>query len=144
MPTQRKAPFRPRTAAEISQAFNDGVVILYDVEDATARSAETAGLFPEEERTEKLRLPYQERKLGIKRYYEAMQNQIHAERVIRVPLPPTAITSQDLAETEDGRLYRIDLVQVMTDSFPPCADLTLTAYAQRDSADPEAEGGAEP
>lgn len=121
----RKTPFRPRDKSEVSICFNDGVVTIYAVEDVAGN-----GRAPVEEKTQKLRLPYQERKIGIKRAYEAMQNNIHVERVIRVPLAPTAITNQDLATTEDGRQFRIDLVQIMKDSFPPCADLTLVAYDQ--------------
>lgn len=121
-----KAPFRPRTdPARVSEVFVDGMVTIYAVTAAAGN-----GRAPVEVPTPKLRLPYQERKLGIKRAYEAKQNNIHVERVIRVPLPPTAITNQDLATTEDGRKFRIDLVQIMKDSFPPCADLTLVANDQ--------------
>lgn len=128
MPSQRKTPFRPRQRTEISQAFNDGVVDLYSVSDGAQ-----AGLLPREDLTLKVRLSYQERKLGIQRHYEAAQNQIHVERVIRVPMPPMPITSQDAAITEDGRTYRIDLVQVLTDVWPRSLDLTLVAYEQQQS-----------
>lgn len=125
MPTQRKTPYRPRQRTEISQAFNDGVVTIYTVADGAA-----AGYLPQPTLTEFLKLCYQERKLGIKRYYEAKQNQIHVERVIRVPRQSTEITNKNVAGTEDGNLYRIDLVQLVPDSFPPCVDLTLTDYTQ--------------
>lgn len=123
--SQHRKPFRPRAEADVSITFNDGVVEIFSVADIAA-----SGRLPAEERTRKYSLPYQERKLGLKRYYNAKQNQINVSRVIRVPLPPTGITSQDVVETEDGKSYRIDLVQVMTDTFPPCADLTLVAYQQ--------------
>lgn len=123
--SQHRKPYRPRTEADVSITFNDGVVKIFSVADVAE-----SGFLPEEELTLKLTLPYQEKKLGVKRYYNAKQNQINVNRVIRVPLPPTRITNQDAAETEDGMRYRIDLVQVMTDTFPPCADLTLIAYRQ--------------
>lgn len=125
MPTQRKTPFRPRQSDEISQAFNDGVVTISSVTDGAA-----AGFLPSPTLTQKVKLCYQERKLGIKRYYDAKQNQIHVERVIRVPMPPEEITSQDVAETETGTLYRIDLIQMVKDVYPPSLDLTLALYAQ--------------
>ena len=60
-----------------------------------------------------------------------MQNQIQVERVIRVPRAGQ-ITSQDVAETEDGRCYRIDLVQTVDGVWPPSQDLTLVKYQQEE------------
>ena len=58
-----------------------------------------------------------------------MQNQIQVERVIRGPRAGQ-VTSQDVAETEDGRRYRIDLVQTVDGVWPPSQDLTLVKYQQ--------------
>lgn len=128
MSIQRRTPFRPRERDEISQTFNDGMVQIFTVFDGAA-----SGYRPEPELTPLVKLPYQERKLGIKRYYSAKQNQIHVERVIRVPRPGTfEINSQNVAETEDGNRYRIDLVQLVPDVWPPCQDLTLVDYLQNE------------
>ena len=128
MSTQRRTPFRPRQRDEITQNFNDGVVTIYTVMDGAA-----SGYMPVPDLTELVTLCYQERKLGIKRYYSAKQNQIHVERVIRVPKPGTfEINSQNVAETEDGNRYRIDLVQLVPDVWPPCQDLTLVDYRQNE------------
>lgn len=132
MPTTRKTPFRPREKAEISQAYNDGVVTIYTETDGAAE-----GYLPAPSLTAAVTLAYQERKLGIKRYYDAKQNQIHAERVIRVPRSSVSITNQEIAETEDGKKYRIDLVQAVPDVWPPSLDLTLTEFTQ--GAAPEEE-----
>lgn len=122
----RKAPYRPRTDNKrAAEGYNDGVVDLYAVSDEAP-----AGLLPREALRWKERLCYQERKLGIRRYYDARQNQIHVERVIRIPKPPIDITNQDVAITEDGRRYRIDLVQELTDVWPRSLDLTLASYSQ--------------
>lgn len=122
--TQHRAPNRKR--ADVTQAFNDGMVAVQTVTDAAA-----PGLQPKESLREKVKLPYAERKLGIQRYYDAKQNQIEVVRVIRVPKPAQPpITSQDAAITEDGQTYRIDLVQTVPDVFPPCLDLTLKVYTQ--------------
>lgn len=132
MPTTRKTPFRPREKAEISQAYNDGVVTIY-----TETDGASVGYLPAPSLTAAVTLAYQERKLGIKRYYDAKQNQIHAERVIRVPRSSVSITNQEIAETEDGKKYRIDLVQAVPDVWPPSLDLTLTEFTQ--GAAPEEE-----
>lgn len=118
-----KQPFRP--GAEVSERYNDGWADICEITDGA-----TAGRLPEPVLTRKIRLDYQERKLGIQRYYAAAQNQIKVERVIRVQHPPVQITSQDAAVTEDGRVYRIDLVQNAPDVWPPSLDLTLRAYTQ--------------
>lgn len=130
MHLQAKKPYR--TAPDVAERYNDGVVQIYAVSDSA-----TAGYLPEETLTEKAKLDYQERKLGIKRYYEAKQNQIHAERVIRVQRPPEGITNQDAAQTEDGVYYRIDLVQSVPDIWPASLDLTLVRYDQGVQAAPE-------
>lgn len=117
-----KAPYRPDNG--VTQPFNDGVVTIFSCKDRAP-----AGLQPVEELEKKLVLRYEELRLGLQRYYEARQNQIQVERVIRVPRAGQ-VTSQDVAETEDGRRYRIDLVQSVEEIWPPSMDLTLVKYEQ--------------
>ena len=144
MPTTRKTPFRPRQRTEISQAYNDGIVTIYASTDSAG-----SGLLPVPSLTEKVRLAFQERKLGIKRYYDAKQNQIELKRVIRVQKPgELEINSQDVADVNATRLYRIDLVQAVPDVYPPSLDLSLTLYEQRAPIRPvppfdQADGGEE-
>ena len=104
-----KAPYRPRS--EITQAYNDGVVELYAVSDGAR-----PGYQPVEKPTFKARLRYEERTLGIQRAYLAKQAQAEGAR--------------DIAVTEDGRTYRIDLVQSTDGVFPPSMDLTLVRLEQ--------------
>ena len=115
------APYRP--ANEVTQDYNDGIVTIY----AAADSAHP-GYQPKPTLTKKYTLRYDERRVGIQRYYEAMQNQVQVERVLRVPR--AKITNQDIAETEDRVKYRIDLVQTVDLVYPPSLDLTLTRYEQ--------------
>lgn len=115
------APYRP--ANEVTQDYNDGIVTIY----AAADSAQP-GYQPKPMLTKKYTLRYDEQRVGIQRYYEAMQNQVQVERVLRVPR--AKITNQDIAETEDGVKYRIDLVQTVDLVYPPSLDLTLTRYEQ--------------
>lgn len=117
-----KAPHRPKN--EISQSFNSGIVTVYSVED----SAEP-GYKPVKKLAEKVKLRYEERRLGVQRFYSGMQNQIQIERVIRVP--KFDITNQDIAITEDGKEYKIDLVQKVPDVFPGCLDITLSKIEQK-------------
>lgn len=117
-----KAPGRPEH--KISQSYNDGYVHVYSVSDASR-----PGYQPIERLTEKVGLKYEERRAGLVRHYEARQNQIKVERVIRVP-HAGGVTSQDVVVDERGRSYRVDLVQMVPDVYPPSDDLTLVAYRQ--------------
>ncbi len=117
-----KAPYRP--SGEITQPFEDGVADIYDASDEAA-----PGYQPRQRLTHKVRLRYEERRLGIQRYYTGLQNQVNIQRVIRVPRS-VPISSQDVARTEDGVFYRIDLVQAAQDVYPPSLDLTLAKVAQ--------------
>lgn len=118
-----KAPHRPK--GEVTQAYNDGVVTVYAVTDAGP-----PGGLPVEKPVKKVVLRYEERRLGLQRYYEGKQNQVEVERVLRTPRRK-GVSSQDLAVTEDGQQYRIDLVQSATDVYPPSMDLTLTRITQK-------------
>ena len=97
---------------------------MFSVED-TAKP----GYQPKETPKAKGVLRYEEQRLGIQRYYAGKQNQIDIQRVIRVPKVP-GITSQDIAVTEAGERYRIDLVQSVPNVWPASLDLTLKRYEQ--------------
>lgn len=117
-----QAPRRP--AHKVSQPYNDGVVKIYRQTD-TARP----GYAPDVALTLRAQLPYDERRVGVQRYYSAAQNQTRVERVLRVP-DSGLVSNLDTAETEDGQRYRVDLVQAVPDVYPACVDLTLVAYRQ--------------
>lgn len=121
MPTNWKAPNRPNN--EISQTYNDGLVKIYAVEDVAE-----PGYRPEETLVLKNTVRYQERQLGIQRYYAGRQNQVQIERVIRVPRG-VSVDTQDVAITEDGHQFRIDMVQAVIDVWPASLDLTLAKIA---------------
>ena len=117
-----KAPNRPNH--EITQPYNDGMVTIF-----AAKDVAKPGYAPQVELTKKVTLPYAEQRLGIQRYYQGMQNQMEIQRVIRVP-KSVPVNSQDVAQTEDGRKYRIDLVQNVLDVYTPSLDLTLVKVSQ--------------
>ena len=117
-----KAPYRAK--GEVSQRYNDGVVRIYSVEDTAA-----PGYAPVETPTLKITLRYEERRLGITRYFSGQQNQMQIDRVLRVQRAGK-ITSQDIAVTEDGQNYRVNLVQSVPDVWPESMDLTLSKIEQ--------------
>lgn len=129
----RQPPFRPGN--EISQNFNSGLASIYAVTD-TAQP----GYRPVETPTLTVKVPFENIKLGIQRYYEAKQNQVEIERVIRVPNPGPQylISNQDivqlnewiLEEGESPKQYRIELVQMAEGIYPPSLDLTLSRIEQ--------------
>lgn len=127
----QKAPFR--SSNEVTQSFNSGLVGIYSVENVAA-----PGYTPVEKLRLKLTVRYDEQRLGIQRYYSGRQNQVQIERVIRVPRTGR-VSNQDVAITEDGYRYRIDLVQTVPDIYPPCSDLTLARLDQDYDLDDEIE-----
>lgn len=128
-------PYRPKTDNGVTQTFTSGIVTIYGEQNVAP-----PGYIPQVQLTEKATLRYEERSLGLQRYFNAQQNQVQVERVIRCPRY-AGVTNQDVAETEDGTRYRIDMVQAVMDVYPPCMDLTLARYEQ--APDGEAEGGGE-
>lgn len=123
MPTAWRAPKRPDH--KISQSYNDGIVKIYSVEDAGS-----IGYQPVEQLTLVVELAYEERRVGVQRYYDAKQAQETVKRVLRVQHIPQPPGPQNKAVTEDGAAYRIDLIQKAPDVWPPSDDLTLVEYRQ--------------
>lgn len=100
--------------------LNDGVVTIY----AVGNTAEP-GDKPRKKLTEKGRLRYKRRTVGIKRHYSAMQAQAKVDLLLRVPYRPE-VSAQDVAvPTLDGKQYLVSFVQVIQDETPPVMDLTL-------------------
>lgn len=118
-----RAPRRPEH--KITQDFNDGMLTVYRVTDEAQ-----PGYLPQEKLTKVVSLPYARRKVGLYRYYQAKQEQTRVQKVLRVPEPAQKIKRLNKVITEDGEEYRIDLVQTVTDVYPPSLDLTLAAYRQ--------------
>lgn len=114
----RKLPFR--TGNEISQTYNDGIVKIFTVSDGA-----TPGYQPVIKATMKHSLPFEERALGITRLFMGRQNRVEIEKVVRIPR--LNVSTQDLAQTQDGKWYRIDSVQSVQDVRPASLDLSLVA-----------------
>lgn len=121
----RKTPFRPDDR-RITQSYRDGVVRIYTVTDGAAPGYQPRPVLAPLLET----LFYQERRVGLQRYYAGRQAQVEVERVIRTQLRP-AVNPQCVAVTEDGVQYGIDLVQQVQDVYPPSMDLTLVRIEQK-------------
>lgn len=121
----RKTPFRPDDR-RITQSYRDGVVRIYAVTDGAAPGYQPRPVLAPLLET----LFYQERRVGLQRYYAGRQAQVEVERVIRTQLR-TAVNPQCVAVTEDGVQYGIELVQQVQDVYPPSMDLTLVRIEQK-------------
>lgn len=101
------------------QTYNDGVVLIYD-----AKNASAPGRKPVLQLAKKLSLRYKERTVGVTRHFAALQAEVRIDRVLRCQLHK-AVTTQDVAQPNEGRYYRIILIQYPEGIEPPVMDLTL-------------------
>lgn len=116
-----RAPRRPDN--RISQSYADGLASIYAV---TADAAQP-GRKPVETLTLKVTLSFDERRVGVQRYYQAAQALSRVDRVVRVPKPAgVEIAAQDRVRvTGSDALYRVEQVQSVPDVYPASLDLTL-------------------
>lgn len=118
----RKMPFRPGN--EISQTYNDGVVKL-----CTAADNATPGYQPVIQATCKFVVPFEERVLGITRLFQGRQDHVEIKYLLRIPR--VNVSTQDLAQTHDGKWYKVYSVQNAEGVKPDSLDISLVAVEQR-------------
>lgn len=70
----------------------------------------------------KMELPFDDRVVGSKRYYNAMQAHIAIRRLIRTPRAD--VTEADIVVIGDDQ-YRVAQAQYIHDTNPPSTDITL-------------------
>src|SRR5665647_2001664 len=91
-----------------TQSFNDGIVSIYKVTDISA-----PGDMPIDGLVLQQNLRYKERTVGLNRFYQAMQNNIKVDFVIRCPevrgLSEKA-TDILVAVLADGQQYKVCLL----------------------------------
>lgn len=105
----------------ISQTYKDGLVKIYSVSNIAAPGDKPVdGLSS----TPKDTLRYDERTVGINRYYTAMQNKVRIDMLLRCPRR-RGVTTNDIAIPNDGQQYEIKQVQYPEDVTPPSMDLSL-------------------
>lgn len=106
-----------RKSKAIFETFNDGLCTIHQIDDDG-----NAGM-------KKETLRFQERTVGIKRYYEAMTAKVQVDRLIRVPFRDW-ITSEYLIVIEK-EVYEIKQVQTIPDTLPKTNDISLHLTRQR-------------
>ena len=101
-----------------TQTFNDGVLDIYLVDNVSQE-----GNMPIDKLTLKIgALRYENRKVGMSRFWIAQQATAKIDKMVRVP--KLKITSQDVALI-DGDQYRIMQTQDVDDVSPVSMDLSL-------------------
>lgn len=98
---------KPKTPNEFL-TFNDGIVEIVKDE-------------------KNLKLHFGNRTIGIKRHYAARTAGTEISKLIHTPRAPGGISAQDDAFIS-GQKYKIEQVQALDDTNPPCFVLTLKKY----------------
>lgn len=101
------------------QTFNNGIVTIYKVTNGAQQ-----GDMPKDVIEPKSKLRYEERKVGLNRFWIAKQAQVRVDNLIRVPRVES-ISTQDIAIPNDGKQYVIEQIQYLPEIEPPSMDLTL-------------------
>jgi hypothetical protein len=108
------------------QTFNDGVCGFYSVKNTAAaakKPVETLEL-------KRGGIRYTNRTVGISRFWSAKQANVQIDRLLRMPYC-AAVSTQDVAVTEDGTQYSIKQIQCPEDIYPPVMDVSLEKVVQR-------------
>lgn len=101
------------------QTFNDGVVNFYKV----GNIAET-GDRPREGLIENVKgVRYEERTVGMGRYWSAMQSNARITQLLRIPR--SKINIGDFAVPNDGQQYKIVQIQTIKEVRPYVLDISL-------------------
>jgi len=103
-----------------AQTYNDGVLAIHAVNRHGDGSETLAVKHP--------LLRYDERTVGMNRYYRAKQENVEVSKVLRAPRHDD-ISPQDVAVLQDGRQYHIRQVQYPKGVMPPSCDLSLERVA---------------
>lgn len=103
------------------QTYNDGVAIIYSVKNCAE---------PGKKRVDQLKkketIRFDSRTVGIRRFWEAMQNDVEIEAVIRCPRRPEVSTRDIVTINGDNKKqYEVKQVQYPKEITPPVMDLTL-------------------
>lgn len=102
-----------------TQPFKDGVVKIY-----TVTNISLPGNMPKDGLVLKNTLRYDERTVGMGRFWTAMQAQVKVEQLLRMPRLGI-ISTQDIAVPNDGEQYKIIQIQYPDGVEPPSMDLSL-------------------
>ena len=104
-----------------TQTYNDGLVKIHSVTNGAAPGNAPVDALSA---TPKFTLCFDERVVGVTRFYSAMQNKVKIDRLIRCPRQETVSTA-DKAIVNGGDQYHIRQIQYPPDVVPPSMDLSL-------------------
>lgn len=104
-----------------NQTFNAGALKLYEVQNiAEDGNMPKDGLVSKYENG----IRYEERTVGISRFWTAQQFNSTIEMVLRIQRIPN-INRNDIVIPNDGQQYVIKQIQLIKDVMPICYDLSL-------------------
>lgn len=101
------------------QTYNDGICKI-----STVGNVAEAGEMPQDGLTLKHTLRYEERTVGMSRYWVAMQAHSKIHLLLRMPQVRN-VTDRDVVVLPDGEQYSIKQIQYPKDVQPPSMDLSL-------------------
>lgn len=106
------------------QTYNDGLAMVCE----KANIAEP-GCMPKEGLAVRLKLRFDERTVGINRFYAATQANVQIDRVIRCQRRED-VSTQDTVQI-NGQSYEIKQIQYPKDVVPKSMDLSLKKVVQK-------------
>jgi len=107
------------------QTFNDGICSIH-----AQVNASTPGNKPVMKLKQIAeRVPFEKRRVGIKRFYDAKQENAEIERLIRIPAQ-FKISTQDICMIDNVQ-YGIYQVQDVLDTMPQAKDLSLKRLEEK-------------
>ena len=110
----------PLSRKQRTQTYNDGLCQVCEVGNIAP-----PGEMPKDSLTEKIKLRYEERTVGMNRFWTAMQAHARIDMLIRTPRI-RSINNFDVVVLPDGEQYQIKQIQYPKDIEPPSMDLSLT------------------
>ena len=107
------------------QTFNDGICQICSLKNVGEK-----GRMPVTELSRKAgRVPFEARRVGVKRFFEAKQENAEIDKVIRIP-DAFLVSTQDVCVL-DGIQYGVYQVQSVPDAMPGAQDLSLKRLAEK-------------
>ena len=104
----------------IIQTYNDGICQICEVTNIA-----DPGEMPKDGLKEKIKLRFEERTVGMNRFWTAMQAHARVDMLIRTPRI-RSVNNFDIVVLSDGEQYEIKQIQYPKDVEPPSMDLSLT------------------
>ena len=103
-----------------TQVLNDGIVTIYRSENIA-----DVGDMPKWNLVKTGALRYHRRTIGVQRLYLAKQANAQVDLLLRCQYRPEVKAGNVAVPTQDGEKYKITVIQIPEDIYPPVMDLTL-------------------